>query len=49
MDKTQTNKLVKSGVKAAVDTRSPQPRRVLATAGKLRVEVGARNNGTKNN
>ena len=49
MDKTQTNKLVKDGVKAAVDTRSPQPRRVLATAGKLRVEVGARNNGTKNN
>jgi len=49
MDKTQTNKLVKNGVNASVDSRSPQPRRVLAVSGKLRVEVGAKNNGTKTN
>lgn len=40
MDKKSTDKLVKNGTKAAVDTKNKQPRRVIATAGKLRIQVG---------
>ena len=40
MDKKQSDKLVKDGAKAAVDTKNTQPRRVIAAAGKLRIQVG---------
>jgi hypothetical protein len=39
MDKKAVNKLIKSGVKASNDTKNPQQRQVIATAGKLRVQV----------
>ena len=39
MDKNKVNKLIKSGVKASNDTKNPQQRQVIATAGKLRVQV----------
>ena len=40
MDKRTVNKLIKAGVKASNDTKNPQQRQVVATAGKLRVQVG---------
>lgn len=49
MDKKATDKLVKNGARAAVDNKNiQQPRRVIATAGKLRVQVGAPNGKTNN-
>lgn len=42
MDKKATDKLVKKGARAGVDTRNEQqPRRVIAANGKLRIQVGA--------
>ena len=40
MDKNKVNKLIKAGVKASNDTKNPQARQVVATAGKLRIQVG---------
>jgi hypothetical protein len=48
MNNKASNKLVKNGAKAAVDTKNTQPRRVIAKAGKLRVQVGAPNGKTNN-
>ena len=39
MDKKSVNKLIKSGVKASNDTKNPQGRQVIHTAGKLRIQV----------
>ena len=39
MDKKSVDKLIKSGVKASNDTKNPQGRQVVATAGKLRIQV----------
>jgi hypothetical protein len=39
MDKKAVDKLIKSGVKASNDTKNPQARQVVATAGKLRIQV----------
>ena len=39
MDKNAVNKLIKSGVKASNDNKNPQARQVIATAGKLRIQV----------
>jgi hypothetical protein len=40
MDKKSVDKLIKSGVKVSNDTKNPQQRQVVATAGKLRIQVG---------
>ena len=39
MDKNKVNKLIKAGVKASNDTKNLQQRQVIATAGKLRIQV----------
>lgn len=39
MDKKSVDKLIKSGVKASNDTKNPQARQVVHTAGKLRIQV----------
>lgn len=39
MDKKSVDKLIKAGVKASNDTKNPQARQVVATAGKLRIQV----------
>jgi len=39
MDKKAVDKLIKSGVKASTDTKNPQGRQVVHTAGKLRIQV----------
>ena len=50
MDKKSVNKLIKAGVKASNDNKNPQQRQVVATAGKLRVQVskGAERGKTNN-
>ena len=39
MDKKAVDKLVKAGAKTSVDQKNPQARQVIATAGKLRIQV----------
>ena len=39
MDKKAVDKLIKTGVKASNDTKNTQQRQVIATAGKLRIQV----------
>jgi hypothetical protein len=39
MDKKSVDKLIKAGVKTSNDTKNPQARQVVATAGKLRIQV----------
>ena len=39
MDKKSVDKLIKAGVKASNDIKNPQQRQVIATAGKLRIQV----------
>tara|TARA_B110000503_G_scaffold132025_1_gene207493 strand:- start:1357 stop:1509 length:153 start_codon:yes stop_codon:yes gene_type:complete len=39
MDKKSVDKLIKAGTKASNDTKNPQQRQVIATAGKLRIQV----------
>jgi hypothetical protein len=46
MENKNVDRLVKNGAKASVDNKNPQPRRVIATAGKLRVQLGAPNGKT---
>jgi len=42
MDKKTSDKLVKNGARAGVDSKNvQQPRRVIASNGKLRIQVGA--------
>jgi len=50
MDKNAVDKLIKAGVKASNDTKNPQQRQVIATAGKLRIQVnkGAERGKTNN-
>lgn len=48
MENKNVDKLIKKGAKASVDNKNPQPRRVVATAGKLRVQLGAPNGKTNN-
>ena len=50
MDKNKVNKLIKAGAKASNDTKNPQQRQVIATAGKLRIQVNkGANRGKANN
>ena len=37
--KAEIDKLIKDGVKVSNDTRNPQARQVVHTAGKLRIQV----------
>jgi len=39
MDKKAVDKLIKAGAKTSVDQKNPQGRQVVATAGKLRIQV----------
>tara|TARA_B100000780_G_scaffold33272_1_gene20857 strand:- start:613 stop:765 length:153 start_codon:yes stop_codon:yes gene_type:complete len=39
MDKNAVDRLIKAGVKASNDNKNPQQRQVIATAGKLRIQV----------
>jgi hypothetical protein len=39
MDKKAVTKLIKTGVKASNDNKNTQQRQVIATAGKLRIQV----------
>tara|TARA_B100000780_G_scaffold38498_1_gene23934 strand:+ start:622 stop:792 length:171 start_codon:yes stop_codon:yes gene_type:complete len=39
LSKQYLNKLVKDGTPGAVDTKNPQRRQVIATAGKIRIQV----------
>lgn len=40
MKKAAVDKLIRQGARASTDTKNPQPRQVIATAGKLRIQVG---------
>lgn len=40
MNKNAVNKLIQNGARAVIDTKNPQQRQVVATAGKLRIQVG---------
>ena len=39
MDKNAVDRLIKAGVKVSNDNKNPQQRQVIATAGKLRIQV----------
>lgn len=39
LSKQYMNKLVQEGAPGAVDTKNPQRRQVIATAGKIRIQV----------
>ena len=39
MDKNAVDKLIKAGAKASNDTKNPQARQVVVTAGKIRIQV----------
>lgn len=47
--KNLVNKLIKGGARASTDKKNPQNRQVVATAGKLRIQVGKPANGKTNN
>jgi len=49
MDKNKVNKLIKAGAKTSVDNKNTQPRQVIASTGKLRIQVGNPLNGKANN
>jgi len=40
MDNSKVNKIVNNGAPTSIDQKNPQQRRVIATASKLRVQVG---------
>jgi len=42
------NLIKRKDTKAFVDNKNPQPRRVIVSAGKIRVQVGAPNGKTNN-
>jgi hypothetical protein len=48
MDKKAVDKLIKAGAKTSVDQKNTQPRQVVASSGKLRIQVGNPNNGKAN-
>ena len=48
MDKKIINKIVKAGAKTSVDQKNTQSRQVVASSGKLRIQVGNPNNGKAN-
>lgn len=50
MDQRDIKKLVSKGAKVSLDTKNPQTRQVVATAGKLRIQVAKGDpNGKTNN
>jgi hypothetical protein len=48
MDKKAVDKLIKAGAKTSVDQKNTQPRQVVASSGKLRIQVGNPTNGKAN-
>jgi hypothetical protein len=47
--KKLVEKLIKAGASTGIDLKNSQPRQVVATSGKLRIQVGNPANGKTNN